>query len=151
MAHTFNPNATEAMADLGLHWCLRGEWAKGVPLIEAALAHGSVRAGLPRLGLSFFHFHCGRFEQALAEARRIRADHVPSVIAAQTIALLRLGRAPEMAEVVDRFAVHHPWRHPLRELGGQCMESALARTIGAALTEAGLVRAAPGGDGGAAP
>ena len=148
MACTLNPNATEAMADLGLHWCLRSEWTKGVPLIEAALGHGSVLAGLPRLGLSLFHFHCGGFEQALAETRRIRANQLTSVLAAQAIALLRLGRAREMAEAIERISDidRHYWRHPLREFGGPCMDSALARTIGAALAEAGLARAPPQGD-----
>lgn len=147
-ASVLNPNAVEPMADLGLHWCLRGEWAKGVRLTEEALGHGCVLAGMPHLCLSLFHFCNGRFEQALADARRIRAEHVAFGFVAQAIALLRLGRAREAAETVGRIVDIDPryGRHPLGEFDGHCVESTLAATIGSALAEVGLADATHLGD-----
>ena len=136
-AYASNPNDMEAMADLGFHLCLRGEWTKGVTLIEAALAEVPVLAGLPRLGLSLFHLHNNNFAQALVEVRQIRTDRVAAVFAVRAMALRELGRAEEMAAAVERVTDidRHYWCHPLEELGVPCLDGALTLTIRAALAQ----------------
>ena len=63
-ALALNPNATETMADLGLHCCLSGDWDNGVRLIDEALSVNPHLVDIQRVGLSFFHFLKGDFDRA---------------------------------------------------------------------------------------
>ena len=71
-ALALNPNATETMADLGLHCCLSGDWDNGVRLIDEALSVNPRLVDIQRVGLSFFHFLKGDFDRAFEEAQQVR-------------------------------------------------------------------------------
>lgn len=138
-AFALNPNATDTIADLGLHLCLRGEWAEGVPLLNEARDGHPVRSGLPQLGLSLYHFFHGQFEQAHAEAKEIQVEHAGYGSVAQAIALVRLGRKDEASESVARIRASMPndGRDVLDGLGGTNIQSELAGKVNSALHDAG--------------
>jgi adenylate cyclase len=71
-----NPNDTDLMGNLGMRYASRAAWDRGVPLIERSYARNPAQPGIYRTGLALYHFAHGRFEQALAEARRIGAPAV---------------------------------------------------------------------------
>jgi adenylate cyclase len=140
-ALVLNPNATEIMADLGLHWALLANWDRGVPLLEEAFTRCPALPGTNRIGLCLYHFANGRFGQALAEAAQIRAPHTAHGFAAQAISLVRLGRKDEAAAAVRRILDVAPCSTSsgiLANLGGANVNRDLAAKIGAALEGAGL-------------
>jgi len=90
-----NPNDMEVIAELGLRHCLRADWDEGVPLIEEAYRRNQALPATHRLGLSMWHCHLGRFDQALVEARNMDMPDViyPWVMIA--VSAHRLGRFRE--------------------------------------------------------
>ena len=138
-----NPNATQAMVDLGLHQCLLAEWDRGIPLLEEAVARDPVQLDASRVGLSLHHFMNGRFEQALAEASRIRAPHVTYGFVVRAISLVRLGRHEEARRAVDRILNMSPHYGggTLLDLGGGNLDAHIAGEIELALADAGLAMA----------
>ena len=138
-----NPNATQAMVDLGLHRCLLAEWDRGIPLLEEAVARDPVQLDASRVGLSLHHFMNGRFEQALAEASRIRAPHVTYGFVVRAISLVRLGRHEEARRAVDRILniSPHYGGGMLLDLGGGNLDAHIAGEIELALADAGLAMA----------
>jgi adenylate cyclase len=72
-----NPNDMEVAAELGLRHCFRQDWDEGVPLIEWAYQRNAALPATHRIGLSMWHYHQGRFDQALVEARNM---DMPGVI-----------------------------------------------------------------------
>lgn len=139
-AVALNPNSVDAIADLGLLLCLRGEWLEGMALINDADDGNSSGSGLQRLGVSLYQFANGHFEQALAEARRVRTLHATYGFAAQAISLIRLGRKEEASAAIARIREVRRGddRDVLLELGGSSIESELASKIRLALHDAGL-------------
>ena len=139
-ALVLNPNATEALADLGFLLCLRGEWAEGIALINDAYSGNPGNSGLQRLGLSLYQFVNGQFEQALAEAKRIRARDVTYGFAAQAISLVRLGRKEDAAAAIACIRAINPNCHRdlLEDLGGSSIQTAIADEIRLALHDAGV-------------
>lgn len=71
-----NPNDTNLLADLGLRLANLGRWAEALPLLERAFARNPAQPGTYRVALAQYHYVHGRYEQALAEARRINAPTV---------------------------------------------------------------------------
>jgi Flp pilus assembly protein TadD len=142
-ARALNPNSVDAVADLGLFLCLRGEWAEGISFINDANEGNCASSGLHRLGLSLHQFLNGQFEQALSEARRTRAEGVPGAMVAQAIALVRLGHKQEAIAVLARIRRRRSdgARDVLGGLGGGLVQSALAAEIRSALREADSVPA----------
>ena len=135
-----NPNATEVAADLGLFWSLLGDWDRGICLLQQALEQDPLQADSGRVAVSLYHFANGRFEKALAEARRIRSPHVTYGLVCRAIALVRLGRREEAsASIVRMLSINpHCGSGVLAELGGGNIDAHLAAEIETALTEAGL-------------
>jgi len=145
-ALALNPNASEIMADLGLHCALLADWDGGVPLLEEAFARSPALPGPDRIGLSLYHFANGRFEQALAEAAQIRAPHIAHAFVAQTISLVRLGRKDEAATAVRRILDVAPFSTSadmLADLAGANVNRDLASSVAAALEDAGLPEGHP--------
>jgi adenylate cyclase len=140
-ALALNPNAADAMADLGLYKCLLGDWDNGFRLIEESLAGKPVQTGIQRIGLSLHFFHTGQFGRALAEANRIGTPHVTHGFVARAISLVRLGRRSEAQEAVAHILELNPryGREVLHEFGGNNVHKALAHEIEGALRDAGLV------------
>lgn len=145
-AFALNPNASDAMLDLGFYRCLVGDWTRGVPLIEEALSSGVGLAGIQRTGLALHHFSNRRYELAFAEAIKVRTPHVTHGLVVQAIALVRLGRRTEAEQTISRILALNPdyGRDALNEFGGSFVDSDLAGEIRSALRDAGLGGACPG-------
>jgi len=75
-SHVLNPNDTDVMADLGLRYAVLTEWGKAVPLLEESFARNPGQPSTYRMGLCLYHYAHGRYQEALAEARRVYAPHV---------------------------------------------------------------------------
>ena len=135
-----NPNATEVAADLGLHWSLLGDWDRGITLLQQALEQDPFQADSGRVAVSLYHFANGRFEKALAEARRIRSPHVTYGLVCRAIALVRLGRREEASASIARMLSINPHYGSgvLAELSGGNIDAHLAAEIETALADAGL-------------
>jgi adenylate cyclase len=135
-----NPNAVDAVADLGLHFCLLGDWNAGVPLIQEAVSKGPLDVGVQRVGLAFNHFLNGDFERAYEEARQVRGNHQTPGLVARAISLTRLGRRAEAADLVTRILGLDPRYgcHVLHEFGESSVEPTLGSEVRAALRDAGL-------------
>ena len=98
-ALSLNPNDTEIMADLGLHYIKIIEWDKGIPLLEKAYQRNPSLPGNYRAALSLFHLAHGRYEDALHEARKTGA---PGVIYGHLLeAAAGLGSQEETAAAVS--------------------------------------------------
>jgi adenylate cyclase len=135
-----NPNATEVAADLGLHWSLLGDWDRGITLLQRVLEQDPSQADPGCVGISLYHFANGRFEMALAEARRIRSPHVTYGLVCKAVALVRLGRREEAAAAIARMPNINPLygTGALLELSGGNLDAHLAAEIETALADAGL-------------
>lgn len=97
-AQALNPNDSELLAELGLRLAMRMDWLLAVPLIEEAYERNPLQTGVYRMGLFFYHFAEGRFENALHEAAAIGTPSVAQVHLAQAAALNRLHRTFEARE-----------------------------------------------------
>lgn len=97
----FNPNDTEIMADLGMHYIMITAWDKGVPLLEKAYQHNPALPGNFRAALSLFHMAHGRYEEALNEARKIKAPGVVYGHLVEAAAAAGLGLQEESASAVS--------------------------------------------------
>lgn len=140
-ALALNPNATAAMADLGLYRCLLGDWDIGIRLIEDSMVGKPTQTGIQRVGLSLHLFRTGEFERALGEASRIGTPHITHGFVAKAISLVRLGRRNEARQAVARILELNPryGQEVLHEFGRNNVHPALAREIETALSDAGLV------------
>ncbi|MCA3544934.1 MAG: hypothetical protein IOC73_14485 [Rhodobacter sp.] len=100
-SHELNPNDMEVVAELGLRHCLRADWDKGIPLIEEAYRRHQALPATHRIALSMWHFHRGRFDQALVEARNMDMPGViyPWIMIA--VSAHRLGRFKEARSALD--------------------------------------------------
>jgi adenylate cyclase len=98
-----NPNATEVMADLGQRHAILAHWDKAVPLLEESYRRNPAQPGTYRIGLFLYHFAHDRYEDALAEARKVNAPHLVFQHIAEAIALVGLGRRKEAAPCIARI------------------------------------------------
>ena len=141
-AIALNPNATEIMANIGLHRALLADFGiVGFRFLEEALARSPALPGTNRIGLCLYHFANGRFGEALPEAAQIRAPRVAHGFVAQAISLVRLGRKDEAAAAVRRILDVAPCSTSsgmLADLAGAKVNRDLANQVAAALEDAGL-------------
>ena len=70
-ALALNPNDSDILADLGRSYSLIGEWDKGIPLLREAFARNPAQPDWYRITIALYHYVHGRYDEALAEARRI--------------------------------------------------------------------------------
>ncbi|PWC52648.1 tetratricopeptide repeat protein [Azospirillum sp. TSO22-1] len=70
-ALALNPNDSDILADLGRSYSLIGEWDKGIPLIREAFARNPAHPDWYRITFAVYHYVHGRYDEALAEARRV--------------------------------------------------------------------------------
>ena len=90
-----NPNDTDIMAELGLRYANLADWDRAVPLIEDSYARNPAQPSTYRIGLALWHIWHGRFEAALAEARKVDAPGVVFGHAAVAVAAAELDRREE--------------------------------------------------------
>jgi adenylate cyclase len=135
-----NPNDTELMADLGLRYSLRTLWDKGLPLVEQAFARNPAQPGQYRIAPFLHHYIHGRYQEALAEAKKIG---VPGVIynhIALAMAYAQLGRTEEAdAEVGQILAIDPAYGdHVIADLQKRNVHPDLIRAVVDGLKKAGL-------------
>ncbi|UEM05794.1 tetratricopeptide repeat protein [Skermanella rosea] len=70
-ALALNPHDSDILADLGRAYSLTGDWDTGIPLIREAFERNPAQPSWYRLFIALFHYMHGRYDEALAEARRI--------------------------------------------------------------------------------
>lgn len=94
-SRSLNPNDMEITAELGLRYALRGNWDKGIALINQAYSGNPALPRNYRIGLSLWHFVEGRYEEALSEAWKIDMPGVIYTHALVAICAAKLGRTAE--------------------------------------------------------
>lgn len=70
-ARALNPHGPDILADLGRCYSLVGDWQTGIPLIQEAYARNPAQPSWYRIVIATYHYVNGRYDEALAEARRI--------------------------------------------------------------------------------
>lgn len=105
---TLNPNDTDLMADLGLRYANLGRWQEALPLLEGSYARNLAQPGTYRVGLAQYHYVHGRYEEALAEARKVNAPNVVYGFVLIAAAAAQLGLHQEAAEAVRRVLALAP-------------------------------------------
>lgn len=90
-ARRLNPNDTDLLADLGFRYACLGRWDEAMPLLEEAFMRNPALPGTQRTGIALYHYVHGRYEQALAEARKIQAPTVPYISLLIAAAAAQLG------------------------------------------------------------
>lgn len=140
VARALNPYDTGVLADFGQQYAVMADWAKAIPLLEAAYAQNP---GLPssyHVGFALFHFAHGRFDAALAEARKIDVSGVIYGHLMVAVCAIRLGREAEALRAVATILEIDPdyADHAAADLARRNVEPDLAATLLAALGDAGL-------------
>jgi adenylate cyclase len=135
-----NPNDTTILADLGQRYAMRGRWDKAVPLLEDSYARNPSQPGSYRIGLFLFHFMHGRYEEALAEARRVEAPSTVYGHIAVAAAAARLGRKEEAKAALEALVALDPGygERVHSDLALRSLAPELVREVVDALVEAGL-------------
>jgi adenylate cyclase len=95
-----NPNSAELMADLGLRYSMRGDWKRGLPLVEASYARDPGQPSTYHLAYFLHDYATGKYEDALAEARMLDFPDVIYSHMALAISYAQLGRQQEARAAV---------------------------------------------------
>ena len=140
IARALNPNDTGILADFGQQCAVMADWERALPLLETAYA---TNPGLPsshRVGFALHHFWHGRYEEALAEARKIEISRVIYGHMMVAVAAIRLGRTAEAAAAIATILEIDPdyGEHALEDLARRNVEANLASALVEALWDAGL-------------
>jgi TolB-like protein len=135
-----NPNDTEIMADLGLRYCLRAQWDKGLPQVQDAFARNPAQPGQYRIATFLHHYINGRYGEALTEARKIE---VPGVIynhIALAMAYAQLGQTKQAdAEIGRALAIDPAYGdHAIADLQKTNLHPDIIRAVVDGLKKAGL-------------
>src|SRR3546814_21152198 len=96
------------MADLGLRRSMRGDWGRGLPLLEEAFARNPAQPSAYRYMLFLHHYINGRYKRALAEATKIDAPDVIYTPVTLAMAYGRLGRRQEAAPALRPIQALEP-------------------------------------------
>jgi tetratricopeptide (TPR) repeat protein/TolB-like protein len=94
-ASSLNPNDSEFLAEFGLRSAMRMQWEAGIPMLIASFERNPLQSGQYRMGLFFFYFASGDYEEALRQALLAEAPMVAHPNIACAAALSRLGRHAE--------------------------------------------------------
>ena len=135
-----NPNDTTILADLGQRYATLARWDEAVPLLEEAYATNPAQPGSYRIGLFLYHYAHGRFEEALAEARRVNAPTILYGHVAVAAAAAQLGLDDEAANAVAAIRGLDPdyGARVAGDLASRHVASDLAGVVVAGLEKAGL-------------
>jgi adenylate cyclase len=135
-----NPNDSELMAELGLRYCLRAQWDKGLPLVRQAYARNPAQPGQYRIALFLHHYINRRYEEALAEAKKIETRSIIYGHAALAMAYGQLGRTEEAAgAVADMLAIDPAYgEHAIADLAKRNLHSDLISAVVDGFRKAGL-------------
>jgi adenylate cyclase len=103
-----NPNDTDIMAELGVRYANLADWDRAVPLINGSYARNPAQPSTYRIGLALWHLWHGRFEAALAEARKVDAPGVVYGHAAMAVAAAALGHRDEATSAIAALRAVDP-------------------------------------------
>jgi len=135
-----NPNDTNLMAELGLRYSMVGRWDKGVALVKEAYARNPAQPTMYRLALFLEHYRNGRYEEALAEAKKVDTPGIIYGHIARAMAYAQLGRDEEATFEVKAILAADPayGENVVRDLEQRNVYPALVRMIVDGLEKAGL-------------
>lgn len=103
-----NPNDTEILSELGVRLVMRMQPEEGLPLLRESYARNPAQPSGYRLGLFMDHYVNGRYEMALAEARKIEMPDVPYGQMAVAVASAQLGYEAEAKAAIDQVRALNP-------------------------------------------
>jgi adenylate cyclase len=137
---SLNPNDTELMAELGMRFAWRNRWEEGLSLLRDAYARNPGQPSGYRLAFFLDHYLHGRYEPALAEARRIDAPQIVYGHLAVAMSAGALGRAGEAQAAVGRLLAIDPayGEHVVQDLEKRNIHPDLVPVIVEGLRKAGL-------------
>ncbi len=72
-----NPGRSDALADIGVSYCLMGDWDEGLALLDRALALSPVHPGWYHMPLACRFILDGEYENAVIEARKVPMPGFP--------------------------------------------------------------------------
>ncbi|MGZ9020618.1 MAG: hypothetical protein ACXW3S_11800 [Rhodoplanes sp.] len=135
-----NPNDTALMADLGLRYCIRAQWDKGLPLVRQAYARNPGQSGQYRIALFLHHYINGEYEAALAEARKVEARGIIYNHVVLAMAYAQVGQRREAAAEIDQIVAIDPAydNHAIADLQKRNLHPDLIKTVIDGLRDAGL-------------
>ncbi len=135
-----NPNDTDIMADLGLRYCWRTRWDKGLPLLREAFARNPAQPSAYRLAFVLDHYISGRYKEALAEAKKIEAPSIIFSYMALALAYAGLGQEQEAAAAVKKILAFDPQYgdHVFADLEKRNLHPDLIQIVVDGLRKAGL-------------
>ena len=90
-----NPNHPDMLADYGLYRVLSGDWEGGLPLARKALSLSAFPPGWYHTAFVLDHYRMGRFEEALADAMRLKSPRLFHDPLLRAICHARLGDRAE--------------------------------------------------------
>jgi TolB-like protein len=135
-----NPNDTDIMAELGLRYCWRAQWDKGLPLLREAFARNPAQPSAYRLAFFLDHYIRGRYGDALAEAEKIEARSIIYKYIALAMAHAQLGQMHEADAAVKKILAIDPryGDHVRTDLEKRNLHPDLIQAVVDGLRKAGL-------------
>ncbi len=135
-----NPNDTDLMADLGFRYSITSQWVKGLPLLREAYARNPALPTVYRIAFFLDHYVNERYEDALAEAKRIEAPNIIFGYAALAITHAQLDQQQEAAAALKPILAIDPQYgdHVLTDLEKRNVHPDLIRAVVDGLRKAGL-------------
>ncbi len=135
-----NPNDTELMAELGMHYAWLNQWPRALPLLHEAFTRNPGQPSTYRLPIFLNEYLHGRYEAALSEARRIQAPDVIYSHVAVAMAAGALGREEDARMALGRVLAMDPefGDHVVNDLERRNIHPDLIRIVVDGLCRAGL-------------
>jgi adenylate cyclase len=139
-ALSLTPNDPEVMAAVGYRYGLRGDWTKALPLLERAFAEDPDLPSRYRQVTSLHLYMTGRYDAALAEAKRMDLPDFVYTHVLQAIAAAKAGRQQQARAAIQRVVALEPrFAQTMSEdLQAQRVHPGLIRAIAEGLRAAGL-------------
>jgi len=107
-ARALNPHDSDILADLGRAYSLTGDWDKGIPLIREAFERNPAQPSWYRLFIALFHYVHGRYDEAMAEARRIGTPDLVYTHVVLAMIYGQTGSKDDAAHEVDEILRLYP-------------------------------------------
>lgn len=139
-AVALNPFDTEAIGDLGTRRFYSGNWQGGMTLIQEAFRRNPAAPPAYRIPLALQAYFEGRYEDALAEARRVELPHFIYTHVLVAMCAAANGRDRESAEAVRRVLAIDPAfsRNAVADLRSRNQHPRIIRAVAEGLSRAGL-------------
>ena len=107
-AIAINPRNTNVVAFLSHLIGYSGDWARGLELIEGAMALGTQHAGWYHFLPFVNHFRLGQFEQAWAAVTSVNMPDYPWTLLSLAATAMALGRHEDARKAIAAMRIHAP-------------------------------------------